>query len=136
MTYKMLLLEQCSTVASRKYTHPPFSLKVIAKGGQGQGKLTNYIALSETYKCRICQIFISESHIFDYHEDGMFSMACTVAVNKKVYIPYSYNDRSTNQKSPFCSTQFFRTMIADSAIITVPSKRLNSPTFISMYMYK
>ena len=38
MTYEMLLLEQCSTVASRKYAHPqkytnpPFLLKVIAKG--------------------------------------------------------------------------------------------------------
>ena len=48
--------------------------------GQGQGKLTHYIASSQTYKCRIRQIFITESHIFDYHEDRKFSMVCISTV--------------------------------------------------------
>jgi len=57
----------------------------------------------------------------------------TVAVNKK----FTFRIRTTivvrteNLRSR--STQFFRTTIADSAIIAVPSKWLNSPTFISGY---
>jgi len=43
----------------------------------------------------------------------------------KVYVLYSYNDRGTDRKSLFHSTQFFRTAIADSAIIVILSKQLN-----------
>jgi len=57
----------------------------------------------------------------------------TVAVNKK----FTFRIRTTivvrteNLRSR--STQFLRSTIADSAIIAVPSKWLNSPTFISGY---
>ena len=57
----------------------------------------------------------------------------TVAVNKK----FTFRIRTTivvrteNLRSR--STKFLRSTIADSAIIAVPSKWLNSPTFISGY---